>query len=160
MADLSSYIDTTAYTTPSYGPPAEWPKRAIAYLIDAVPFIAVYVVGFILALIFGAIADVLGLLVLLASYAALFVYMIFNFVIAQGKSGQTVGKKQQGLRLVSQQTNLPIGPGMAIVRWLVASAISIVTCGIYGILDLLWPLWDADKARLTDKILKFKVVVA
>jgi uncharacterized RDD family membrane protein YckC len=160
MPDIASMVDTTPYTTPSYGPPAEWAKRAVAYLIDLAPVVVLYIAGFIVAAIFGAIADALGLLVLLAVYAAVLAYGVYNLIIAQGRSGQSFGKKQQGLRLVSQATNLPLGPGMVLVRYLVAGALSGVTCGIYGILDLLWPLWDADKARLTDKILKNKVVVA
>jgi hypothetical protein len=47
---------------------------------------------------------------------------------------------------------------MALVRYLVAGAISGVTCGIYGLLDLLWPLWDVRRQRLTDKILKNAVI--
>jgi uncharacterized RDD family membrane protein YckC len=159
MADLASLLDTKPHTSPSYGPPAEWAKRAVAYLIDAAPLLVLYLGGFILAAIFGAIADALGFLVLLAVYVTAIAYGIINLIIAQGRSGQTFGKKQQGLRLVSQATNLPLGPGMVLVRYLVAGVLSSFTCGIYGLLDLLWPLWDADKARLTDKILKNKVVV-
>ena len=47
---------------------------------------------------------------------------------------------------------------MAFVRYLVASALALITCGIYGILDLLWPLWDPKNQRLTDKILHNAVI--
>jgi uncharacterized RDD family membrane protein YckC len=156
MADLASLLDTKPHTSPSYGPPAEWAKRAVAYLIDAAPLVVLFFVGPIVA---SPLPDALGFLVSLAVIVVAIAYGIINLIIAQGRSGQTFGKKQQGLRLVSQATNLPLGPGMVLVRYLVAGVLSSFTCGIYGLLDLLWPLWDADKARLTDKILKNKVVV-
>lgn len=156
MADLASLFDTKPYTSPSYGPPAEWAKRVVAYLIDAAPLVVLFFGGPIL---FTPLPGFLGFLVSVAIIGVAIAYGIMNLIIAQGRSGQTFGKKQQGLRLVSQATNLPLGPGMVLVRYLVGGVLSSFTCGIYGLLDLLWPLWDADKARLTDKILKNKVVV-
>jgi uncharacterized RDD family membrane protein YckC len=74
--------------------------------------------------------------------------------------GQTLGKTQQNLKLVRDDTGQPVGPGMAFARWLVAGLIAVFTCGIGGLLDYLWPLWDDQNKRLTDKILKFSVINA
>jgi uncharacterized RDD family membrane protein YckC len=155
MPNFSTMIDANDYTQPSYGPPAEWGKRVVAFLIDIVPMIAIYIVGFIVSLILGAIADALGLLMLLVTYAAAFAFAVYNVIIAQGKSGQTIGKKNQGIRLVSQATNMPIGVGNSVVRYIVGGII-----GGCCFLDYFWPLWDKDKLRLTDKVLKNKVVMA
>lgn len=142
------------------GTPAEWGTRAIAWLIDYGIVFGIYIVGFILALIAGAIADALGLLMVLVSYVVAIGFSIWNLVIKQGSSGQSIGKEKQNIKLVKDETGQPVGAGMAIVRYLVAGVISGVTCGIYGLLDYLWPLWDEEKKRLTDKILKMSVVAA
>jgi uncharacterized RDD family membrane protein YckC len=122
--------------------------------------VGIYIVGFILILIGGAIADALGFLFLLVTWAAIIGYSVWNFGLQQGSTGQTIGKKQQGIKLVKDETGQPLGAGMAIVRYLVAGLLSSVTCGVYGILDILWPLWDSERKRITDKILKNSVVKA
>jgi uncharacterized RDD family membrane protein YckC len=140
--------------------PAEYGQRVVAYLIDLAAFLAIFVAGFILSAILGAVSDVLGLLASLLTFAAYIAFFVWNFVLQQGATGQTIGKKQQGIKLVADATGQPVGGGMAFVRYLLASAIATVTCGVAGLLDLLWPLWDPEKKRLTDKILKFSVVKA
>lgn len=142
------------------GTPAEWVQRFVAYLIDVGIIVGIAIVGQILAAIAGAISESLGVIVGLLTLVAYIGYFIWNFVIRQGQTGQTIGKAQQGIKLVRDDTGQPVGGGMAFVRYLVAQLISVFTCGIAGILDVLWPLWDADKKRLTDKILNFSVIRA
>lgn len=142
------------------GTPAEWGTRFVAWLIDYGIVFGIYIVGFILALVAGAIADVLGLLMLLVTYVAAIGFSIWNLLLKQGSTGQTIGKEKQNIKLVKDETGEPVGGGMAFVRYLLAGLISGVTCGIYGLLDYLWPLWDPEKKRLTDKIVKMSVVLA
>lgn len=142
------------------GTPAEWVQRFVAYLIDAGIIVGIVIVGQILAAIGGSIAESLGVILGLLTIVGYIGYFIWNFVVRQGQTGQTIGKAQQGIKLVRDDTGQPVGGGMAFVRYLVAQLISFVTCGIAGLLDVLWPLWDADKKRLTDKILNFSVVQA
>jgi len=144
-------------TTP--GTPAEWGTRAVAYLIDWGIGVGILVAGLILGAIGGAIADGLGILILVVTYIAVIAYGIWNWIVKQGTTGQSIGKEKQGIKLVKDDTGEPVGPGMAFVRYLVASVISGLTCGIYGILDILWPLWDPEKKRLTDKIVSMSVIV-
>ncbi len=139
--------------------PAEWGSRFVAYLVDIGLAIAIIVVFAILTAIFGAVSNGLGTIVNLFGNLVVFAYWIYNAIYLQGTTGQTIGKAQQGIRLQSDATGQPVGPGMAFVRVIVAAVISLFTCGIGGLLDLLWPLWDKDKKRLTDKVLKFGVVV-
>jgi uncharacterized RDD family membrane protein YckC len=139
---------------------AEWGSRAVAWLIDFGIFLGIAVVGWILAIVFGAVADALGALVLVVAYVGSFGFFIWNNVITQGRTGQTIGKKMQGIKLVRTANGQPIGPGMALVRYIVASLLASFTCGVYGLLDYLWPLWDAKKQRITDKIFNFDVVKA
>jgi uncharacterized RDD family membrane protein YckC len=144
---------------PWLGPPlAEYGQRVIAYLIDVAIVIALYLVVLIVGLILSAITRPLGVVVWILGYVAVFAYSVWNWGYLQGTTGQSIGKRQQGIRLIKEETLLSVGFGMAVVRYLVASVISTITCGIYGVLDLLWPLWDARRQRLTDKILKMNVV--
>ena len=148
------------YGAPQFtsGAPADYGQRAIAYIIDSlVPFAGTIVVV-IASIIVGAVSDALGALVGIAGYVAVFVYYFWNTAYRQGTTGQSIGKQQQGISLVTIADGQPVGFGMAFVRYLVASALSSFTCGIYGILDLLWPLWDPNRQRLTDKMFKFTVV--
>src|SRR4051812_1376648 len=146
--------------TPGWsGPPlADYGQRVIAYLIDiAVPFVA-WIAIFIVGLIIGAVVRPLGLLIDFVGYLAVIVYSFWNWAYLQGTTGQSLGKRQQGISLVKEDTLQPLGFGMTVVRYLVAGALSSVTCGIYGLLDILFPLWDAKRQRITDKILKNAVI--
>lgn len=137
------------------GTPAEWGTRAIAFLIDYAPIIGYY----ILYIIAAAISDTLGLLVNLVGGIAVFAYTIWNFYVVQGKTGQTIGKKQQGIKLVSDATGQPVGGLMAFVRYLLVAAF-ILACCVGYIVNLLSPLWNGDKKTYSDKIMSMSVVKA
>ncbi len=141
------------------GAPAEWSQRLVAYLIDFGIYIGLYIAFLIVGLVLGAINESLGNIVGFISFIGLFGFQIWNFIIRQGQMGQTLGKTQQNLRLVRDDSGQPVGIGMAIARWIV-STLLFLACGIPGLLDLLWPLWDEDNKRLTDKILKLSVINA
>jgi uncharacterized RDD family membrane protein YckC len=127
----------------------------IAYLIDAGILFAGFIVLWIVTLILGAISDTLGGLVFLLGVLAIIGVSIWNMIIRQGTTGQTIGKEQQNIKLVADDTGQPVGPGMAFVRYLLGNVLSS-----FCYIDLLWPLWDEEKKRLTDKILNFSVVNA
>jgi uncharacterized RDD family membrane protein YckC len=65
--------------------------------------------------------------------------------------------KQTGLRLVGEQTGQNIGGSQGLLR----NLLFVVTgccCGIVGLVDNLFPLWDAKKQTLRDKIGKSVVI--
>jgi len=134
---------------------AGWLPRVGAYILDGLvmaPFI-------ILALIFGRSTDDNGLATV---NAAFFIFYLLGFVALgynrwylQGKSGQSWGKKALGIRLIGEQTGQPIGGGLAFARDL-AHLVDGVICDI----GYLFPLWDAKKQTLADKICKTIVVTA
>ena len=139
------------------GTPAEYGSRVIAYIIDFGIIIGVVIAVNILGAIAAAISDGLGSLVgFLGLFATIGVY-IWNWIIRQGTTGQSIGKQQQNIKLVADATGAPVGGGMAFVRYLIFGILPFL-CLIPWLLDLLWPLWDQDKKRLTDKILNFSVV--
>jgi uncharacterized RDD family membrane protein YckC len=149
------------YGEPPYGAPgvygsvqyATWIQRVGAYLVDglcAAPF-------YILAVIFGRSTGDDGLTHINALY---FVFYLLGLVLngynrwyLGGKTGQSWGKKALGLHLVGEQTGQPIGPGMAFVRDL-AHIVDAIICYI----GFLFPLWDAKKQTLADKIVKTLVI--
>jgi uncharacterized RDD family membrane protein YckC len=137
------------------GTPAEFGPRAIAYLIDFAPIIAVAV----FVQIVGAISDILYVLVGFVLWVGVMGYSIWNFYIVQGKTGQTIGKEKQGIKLVLDQTGAPVGGGMAFVRYLCSGAF-ILACCIGWPINMLSPLWNPDKKTYSDKIMKMSVVVA
>ena len=125
----------------------------LAALIDGAIMLGGYIIVFIVAAIFGKIASALGVLVLLVGYLAVLALVIWNQVIVQGNTGQSIGKKQIGIKLISEQTGQPLGPGMTFVRQ-IAHVLDSIPCFI----GYLWPLWDAKKQTFADKIMTSIVV--
>jgi uncharacterized RDD family membrane protein YckC len=112
----------------------------LAYLVDIVPIIVIYIIGFILAKI-TVLFIFLAILVVLA-------YAVWNRWILTGRTGQSLGKKVIGIKLVSEQTGQPVGPALAFVR-----DIAHFVDGIICYIGYLFPLWDAKKQTLADKIM-------
>ena len=141
--------------------PATFGARVVAYLIDVVILMVPMLLVIPVVMLMTAISDTLGVIgSLLAGVLMLaaFTYFIWNYIYRQGVTGQTIGKQYKGIALVRLDNLQPVGGGMSFARYLLSSAISQVTCGLYGIVDVLWVAFDADQQRLTDKILKFHVI--
>jgi uncharacterized RDD family membrane protein YckC len=140
---------------------ASWGRRVGAYLLDslviAVPLIAIIV----LALVAGDPGDkndaswgIIGIAYLLTIVAP-FVY----FTVMHGReSGQSLGKRWVGIRVVDDSTGSSIGYGRAFGRYAMAFVFWIVV--IPAILDFLWPLWDQKNQALHDKVVGSVVVKA
>lgn len=145
---------------PGYGAPgpagggqlAEWPQRALALLVDAGIVIAAEIALVIVGLVLTAIVRPLGSLFLIVSYLAVIAYFILQLV-KQGNTGQTVGKKIVGLKLIKEETGQPVGGGMSVVRY-IAHVIDSAICYI----GWLFPLWDAKKQTIADKLIGTVVV--
>ncbi len=149
---------------PGYGAPmgvggmagaqADLGKRFVAYLIDAGITVGLYIAGIILTAILGAVADSLAILGLLVTWAGILGFQIWNLIIVQGKTGQSIGKKQQKIKLIADATGQPLGSGNAFIRWLLGGVL-----GSICFLDFFF-LFSAEKKRLSDKILNNSVVNA
>jgi len=122
---------------------AEWPQRAIGGLIDFVG------PGIVVGILNTAGSAALGLLLSLASLG----WAIYNAYL-NGTTGQSIGKKVVGLKVVGEQTGQPIGAGMGIARG-IAHIVDAIICYV----GFLFPLWDSKKQTLADKIVKSVVVV-
>ena len=133
------------------GPLAEWPQRALGIVIDlaiiSVPSVIVYIIG-------GALGGAIGVLLILFEWLYGLVGWVF-FAIQVGNTGASPGMRIVGLKCVGIQTGQPIGAGMGVVR-----AIAHFVDGIICYVGYLWPLWDAQKQTLADKIMKTVVITA
>jgi uncharacterized RDD family membrane protein YckC len=69
----------------------------------------------------------------------------------QNGSGQTIGKRVAGIRVVDAGTGTSIGPGRGIWRYLFGYVLTLL-CAVPGLLDVLWPLWDKRRQALHDKV--------
>ena len=163
------------YVEQNFGPVADFGKRVVANLIDvALTLIGLVpmIIGFILLAValpsdvtydeFGnstttggdaGLAVAGGLLVALGALVS-FGLWLWNRVFRMGRTGQSLGKKAIGLRLIDDKTGQPIGAGMSFLREVVAGIVNQV---FY--LSYLWMLWDTDKQTLGDKAVHSTVVV-
>ena len=136
---------------------ATWPIRFVGYLIDMAPAI---VIGAIIGGVSSATVDPMSgpsgayYAVTFIGYLLILGWQIYNRWLNGGKTGQSLGRKVMGISMLSEETNQPIGPLMAFVRDIVHAVDSII-CYI----GWLFPLWDAKKQTLSDKIMKTHVLV-
>ena len=151
-------LPQTAYTP--------WATRAVAWIIDYIPYMIVVGIGYGIEAAtqetacvtdsseynlgefcatgnstLGVAAFSLCLLIGLA-------YLLWNYGYRQGTTGSSIGKSIMKFKVVSEKTGQPIGFGLSIVRQL-AHLVDAIICYI----GYLFPLWDAKRQTLADKIM-------
>jgi uncharacterized RDD family membrane protein YckC len=132
---------------------APWGTRVGSALIDGLlPGAAMVVVQMLLV----AIGD-LALLTVgsLVAAAAVLAFVVWNSGYRQGTTGQSIGKKVVGTKLVLATTGLPVGFGLAIGR-----QFAHILDGLPFYLGYLWPLWDEQRQTFADKVCGTLVVRA
>lgn len=169
---------TPATATPAIGTPAGFGLRLGGWLIDAFIYAALLVPAIIylangpthvvpsdestfcqaeeFALCEeptdGTVAGALG--IGLAGGVAGIVYR----TVLEARSGQTLGKRAVGIRVVDSATGVPIGGGRALGRAVLAW-VMFMACFVAYFLSVLWPLWDTKRQTLHDKAVGAAVVV-
>jgi uncharacterized RDD family membrane protein YckC len=166
--------------SPQGQPLAEWWKRAVAGLIDAI-IVAIpsYIINTVLFLgAFGLgsrsleVDPVTGELTGGGGFFAgffgvwLLTIVVFAVLIAVyggffwgGAKGQSPGKMALKIRVVDEATGGALGFGRGAIRGILI-AVFWAACYIPGILDALWPLWDAKRQSWHDKVSKSLVIDA
>jgi uncharacterized RDD family membrane protein YckC len=130
------------------GPRAGFWRRGLALLIDT---ILIGIVGGTLTGI-GAAVDSSALIAL--GYAVWVLgYLVYDVYFHGSSSGQTVGKRALGIRVIDFGTGGPIGYGRATIRWL-----GRIVSGFFCYLGYLWMLWDQEKQCWHDKMANDVVV--
>jgi uncharacterized RDD family membrane protein YckC len=152
-----------ALPTESYTP---WITRVAAFIIDILPYLVVVGIGTGVMFatqqsscvtditqydvsqycssqpsLIGQLAQWLGTLVGLA-------YLIWDYGYRQGTTGSSLGKSVMKVKVVSETTGQPIGFGMSVVRQVAHIVDAIICC-----IGFLFPLWDAKRQTLADKIM-------
>ncbi|GAA1594824.1 hypothetical protein GCM10009789_56110 [Kribbella sancticallisti] len=157
------YPQGYGYGAPGGAPLAGWGSRVGAALLDGLVVGVPGIIGYTVFLINivsradntypdddpEAYAVVILLLGMLASLGL----WIWNRVIRQGNTGQSVGKSVVGLKLVDTTTYQPIGAGKSFLRDFLR--------GIFDqacLLNSLWPLWDDQKQTWHDKVMSTYVI--
>ena len=128
-----------AGTGPS-GPRASFGRRLVAIIVDG---IIIGVVVLVCYLISRVLADIVAILLTLGYY---------TYFEGSG-SGQTVGKKLLGIRVIDFSAGGPIGYGRGFVRQLAR-----ILSGLVCYLGYLWMLWDREKQTWHDKLATTVVV--
>lgn len=130
--------------------------RLIARVIDwaiglvlIIPSAVLFFIGIAIGGGFGVVVMFLSALLYIAALVAVFYVMVWQ----QGVTGQTPGKRQQGLMLLDSSNGQPVGGSGGVIRWLV-EAVTVFICYI----GYLWIFIDSDKKTLYDKILDNEVV--
>lgn len=151
------------YGAPAYGAPspfgqpggpqlASWGARVGAALLDLALYMGILVVALVVGALAGAGSETLGGLIVGLGYIAAFGFLFWQLWV-QGQTGQTIGKKQVGLRLLREQDGQPVGGGLSIGRYFV-HILDSLPCYV----GYLWPIWDDRKQTFADKVLKTVVV--
>ncbi len=133
--------------------PASFASRVGSHLVDVV---AIPAVGFVLCVVLVRTRHPLAAatLFLLGGFGFV-LFLLWNSGYRQGRTGQSLGRRAQGTRLVGAASGQPVGFGRAVVR-LVAHLLDLLPFGV----GYLWPLWDERRQTFADKVCGTLVVVA
>lgn len=121
------------------GPRAGFWQRFAAAIIDGV------LLGVINGILFAALKG--------AGYGLGVVLGIAYFTYFEGSTGQTLGKRALGIRVIDFATGGPIGYGRAFIRY-----IGKIVSTVVLLLGYLWMLWDSEKQCWHDKFASDVVV--
>jgi uncharacterized RDD family membrane protein YckC len=154
---------TGALPTEAYTP---WLTRVGAWFIDSIPiFIIVGIGGAILGgtretacvtdtseynlgQFCATGASTVGQLAFFLAWLVALAYVVWNYGYRQGVTGSSIGKSILKFKVISEKTSQPIGFGMSIVR-----QVAHIVDGAICYIGYLFPLWDAKRQTLADKII-------
>ena len=143
-----------------------WFTRVLAYLIDALPTAVLAGIGQGVLVATGnnecvrntsgSSYDIscvsqptgLGLTAAVIFGLAAVAFAVWNLGYRQGTTGSSIGKSVMKFKVVGEQTGQPIGFGKSILRQFAHIADAII-CNI----GYLFPLWDAKRQTIADKIM-------
>ena len=140
--------------------PADYSRRAGAYIIDVLFVLVPPTAAFFLAVFLVLVGVPLKLwtLLLVVGVGWLLVAGLWNDIIRQGTTGATFGKSRQSLALVRSKTGESVGVGLAALRVLTFWVFNGLTGGLFLVADLLTPAFNGRNQRLLDMLLNTLVV--
>ncbi len=143
-----------------------WVIRVAAYLVDHLPLLLILGVGWLVlqnsvdsACLTNITTNTVeqicstgpspfGLTVMWIAGLAAVGYFVWNFGYRQGSTGSSIGKSLLRFKVVSENTGKPIGFAMSTLR-----AITHAVDAAIFYIGYLFPLWDAKRQTLADKIM-------
>jgi uncharacterized RDD family membrane protein YckC len=143
-----------------------WLSRVAAYVIDHLPVALIVGVGYLVLLnsvesacltnispysvdqICSVGYSTIGLTVMTIAMLLGLAFIIWNFGYRQGTTGSSIGKSLLKFKVVSENTGKPIGFGLSVLREIT----HVVDAAIFYI-GYLFPIWDAKRQTLADKIM-------
>ncbi len=143
-----------------------WVIRVAAYLIDHAPLALILGVGWLVLensvdsacltnITMSTVEQIcsvgystIGLTVMWIALLVALGYFIWNFGYRQGTTGSSIGKSMLRFQVVSENTGKPIGFAMSTLR-----AITHVVDAVVFFVGYLFPLWDAKRQTLADKMM-------
>jgi uncharacterized RDD family membrane protein YckC len=137
---------------------ANWGLRVVSYLIDGVIAGVFYLIGLILDGPHtsldsnGMMTSNGGGIIFWIFWLIAIAVGIWNVVIRQGRTGQSLGKQVVGTQCLKESTMAPLGPGMQFAR-----SLAHILDG-FCLIGYLWPIWDAKRQTFADKIVGTVVV--
>ena len=142
----------TGAVSSQWGTLADWPQRALGIVIDWVIIFVIAIIGFILTIIVSVISSTLGSLFGLLWYLIdLIAWLYMGYLV--GANGRSPGMAIIGLKCVAEENGQIIGGGTGVIRS-IAHIVDSIICYI----GWLFPLWDAKRQTLADKIMKTVVL--
>ena len=126
---------SVAYKPGPSGPRGSFPRRALAWVIDALILSAF---GTVIALLFHNDTATV--------WSVILVGWLYGWLLEGSARGQTVGKRALGIRVYDFERGGPIGYGRSFGRQLV----KILSAWSVG-LGYIWMLWDKERQCWHDK---------
>jgi uncharacterized RDD family membrane protein YckC len=153
-----------ALPTESYTP---WVTRVLAFVIDNIPAAVLVGIGALIQALTAqqsCVSDItqysvnqncvnqpsgVGTTAFWLAWLAAVAYLVWDYGYRQGTTGSSIGKSVMKFKVVSEVTGQPIGFWMSVVRQ-IAHFVDQMICYI----GYLFPLWDAKRQTLADKIMR------
>ncbi|WP_006247360.1 RDD family protein [Mycolicibacterium tusciae] len=141
-----------------------WFTRVLAYVIDSIPVYLLAIIGGVVlsawqvetTCVSGAFCATGGSgpsttawIIFSVCVLIAMVFSLWNFVVRQGNTGSSIGKQMMKFKVVGEQTQEPIGIFRSLLRQL-AHGIDALICYV----GFLFPLWDAKRQTIADKLMK------
>jgi len=138
---MSDYVTPPASATGPSGPRASFFARLGAAIIDGL------LLGVVSVALRAAVGQAAG------SGLTLLIGICYIGYLEGSASGQTLGKRALGIRVIDYRTGGPIGFGRAVLRYF-ARILSALPC----FLGYFWMLWDKERQTWHDKLISDVVV--
>lgn len=143
-----------------------WLTRVGADIIDTLPFAVILSVGWLILLnsyrsacivetmpasaveVCNGGFSALGWMVMWGAVLVGLTYLVWNYGYRQGTTGASIGKSVLKFKVVSENTGQPVGFGLSLLRQIAHLVDAVICC-----IGYLFPLWDAKRQTLADKIM-------